>query len=453
MEGIANGTEDKLIDGLSFRLKPGASYITDRRFSTFHPSGSNIYSTSGTKLIRLLITGDQWMDPSTFRIMFDLVNMESDTAKELRPLGGPWTFFRRMRVLCGGTIVEDIDLYNRCHELFSVLTSSDSRVNVNGEAFGQHFDIRDFQGSVGLHKDNFPGIIGGQSQTVLFKPLSGLLNQNKMLPVRYCPITIELELVNDSTEPIVSYLGGTATNDFKAENTSLLWQIQNVQAKCDMCTLDNQLDNSYAEHLLSGKALPINYNTYVSQLQSLMSGANGQQKVRLNITRSLSRLKSVFLTLDNSVTSEASFVGRKPWNDFYSPMHLYTGGEHNQYNQNGEFEMQLQLGSKLYPEYPVRSHQEMYYQLRKCLGHQSSSLHSFDIDSHEYRNYKFIMGIDMERVLEAGFTGMNTRAGDILNIRFDHNDSTAANWATSMHIVLHSDNIMEIRDAGVQVWD
>ena len=95
----------------------------------------------------------------------------------------------------------------------------------------------------------------------------------------------------------------------------------------------------------------------------------------------------------------------------------------------------------------------MYYQLRKTLEHQSSSLHSFDIDAHEYRNYKFIMGIDMERVLEAGFTGMNTRAGDILNIRFDHNDSTAANWATSMHIVLHSDNIMEIRDAGVQVWD
>ena len=59
----------------------------------------------------------------------------------------------------------------------------------------------------------------------------------------------------------------------------------------------------------------------------------------------------------------------------------------------------------------------------------------------------------MERVLEAGFTGMNTRAGDILNIRFDHNDATAANYATSMHIVLHSDQIMEIRDGGVTVCD
>ena len=42
VEAIANGIEDKLIDGLSFRLDPGASYVTDRRSITFHPQGSNI---------------------------------------------------------------------------------------------------------------------------------------------------------------------------------------------------------------------------------------------------------------------------------------------------------------------------------------------------------------------------------------------------------------------------
>ena len=40
--------------------------------------------------------------------------------------------------------------------------------------------------------------------TVLFKPLSGILNQNKLLPLRYAPITIELELVDDALEPIIS---------------------------------------------------------------------------------------------------------------------------------------------------------------------------------------------------------------------------------------------------------
>ena len=125
----------------------------------------------------------------------------------------------------------------------------------------------------------------------------------------------------------------------------------------------------------------------------------------------------------------------------------------NPYDQSGEFQFQLALGSKLYPEFPMTGHAEAFYQLRKCMGAASNHLHGFDIDALEYRDYKFIIGVDMERVLEAGFTGMNTRAGDILNIRFDHNDSTAANWAHSMHIVLQSDNIMEIRDGGVTVFD
>ncbi len=43
VEAIANGIEDKLIDGLSFQMNPGASYVVDRRSVTFHPQGSNIY--------------------------------------------------------------------------------------------------------------------------------------------------------------------------------------------------------------------------------------------------------------------------------------------------------------------------------------------------------------------------------------------------------------------------
>jgi hypothetical protein len=145
--------------------------------------------------------------------------------------------------------------------------------------------------------------------------------------------------------------------------------------------------------------------------------------------------------------------GSKEWNTFYSPMAAYAGAAANQFNSLGEFEAQIQLGSKLYPEYPIRSHAEAFYQLRKTLGVKSNNMHNFDIDSHEYRSTKFIWATDMERVLESGFSGMNTRAGDILNIRFDHNVANVNNYATSMHIILHSDQILEIRDGGVTVFD
>ena len=55
------------------------------------------------------------------------------------------------------------------------------------------------------------------------------------------------------------------------------------------------------------------------------------------------------------------------------------------------------------------------------------------------------------QALEAGFTGMNTRAGDILSVRFDHNDAVAANYATSMHILLHAGCILQIQDSGCSV--
>ena len=81
-------------------------------------------------------------------------------------------------------------------------------------------------------------------------------------------------------------------------------------------------------------------------------------------------------------------------------MYEYAKGADNQFNSNGEFEAQLQLGAKLYPEYPIRSHAEAFYQLRKTLGHQSSNLHNFDVNSHEYRTCKFIWATVTERVLE-----------------------------------------------------
>ncbi len=53
VESYANSVEDKLIEGLTFKLEPGASYINEKLFCTFHPQGSNHYNpASGTKLIK-----------------------------------------------------------------------------------------------------------------------------------------------------------------------------------------------------------------------------------------------------------------------------------------------------------------------------------------------------------------------------------------------------------------
>ena len=175
----------------------------------------------------------------------------------------------------------------------------------------------------------------------------------------------------------------------------------------------------------------------------------------INVSRALTRLKSVFVTLQKDALATEPF--RKNWNTFHSPMRTdnITALTHK---AAGEFEYQLQIGSKLFPEYPIRSHNEAFYQLAKTLGVQASAVHNFDISAREYRYNKLILGTDCEKVLDAGFTGLNTRAGDLMTVKFDLNKTVDAADLTSrkpdrIHIVLHSDQILEIRDSGCQVYD
>ncbi len=100
-------------------MNPGSSYAVDCPSGTYHPQGSNIYKpTGGTKLIRILLTGDNWRYPSTRRITFD-VRSNAEAAKKLYAVGGPRSFFRRMRILAAGQLVEDIDNYIRIHDVFA----------------------------------------------------------------------------------------------------------------------------------------------------------------------------------------------------------------------------------------------------------------------------------------------------------------------------------------------
>ena len=102
----------------------------------FHPQGSNIYRPG----IRVKFYKDNYSrpllaEPSTFRIVFDLPNTDNAAKLRLRPIGGPWSFFSRMRILAGGQILEDIDLYNRVREMFNMFSATDNRQNDYAEGF------------------------------------------------------------------------------------------------------------------------------------------------------------------------------------------------------------------------------------------------------------------------------------------------------------------------------
>ena len=82
METIANSSEDVLLDSLSYKLGNSAQYLTGRKSVTFWPSGSNIYKpSSGTKVIKLQLNSEGWLDCSTVVVNFDLHNNDASKTK------------------------------------------------------------------------------------------------------------------------------------------------------------------------------------------------------------------------------------------------------------------------------------------------------------------------------------------------------------------------------------
>ena len=103
--------------------------------------------------------------------------------------------------------------------------------------------------------EGFDEPLGANAEKVVcFTPMGVLLSQEKYLPIRYCPLQVELELVTNANDAFAP--GGSLANAY--------FELSDVQVKVDLVTLDNWLDNEYAQHLLSGRSLPINFSTFTT---------------------------------------------------------------------------------------------------------------------------------------------------------------------------------------------
>ena len=96
---------------------------------------------------------------------------------------------------------------------------------------------------------------------------------------------MEFELVSNATDPVASFLGD-GQSQFEDGDTSIEWQIENFMIKADVIELDSAVHNEYPNHLMQGNPIPINYTSFITQLQTT-AGSD----VAINITRSCSRLK------------------------------------------------------------------------------------------------------------------------------------------------------------------
>ena len=357
--------------------------------------------------MKLNIAGDQRLDPSTFRVAFQLNNHSGNNGDGfqimVQPLSwNPAVFFRRARLIVSGQAVEDIDDFHRLSLMLTDLLTEDDQHNIACEGFGnldfvkgaaaQAADQRqgyrqtdyDLSGNVGLARR-------------MFKPMLGLFDQDKLIPLRYCPIQIKLELVNSQADAVSLEVAEGFSNGANCD-------ISDIQCKVDLLELDSSLPNEYASHLLSSRSLPINFNTWNHTNQPTGLDNN----FSAHITRAVTRLKSIFITLH-----KPDGVAYKQANDFYHPCSI-----NGQLTLSNGHSYQVQIGSELIPEYPANSLSESYSQLRKTVGR------AFNMHSSWYRSCEYIIGWIWKS--GAGFTGLSTKAGDLLSLNFKDCDADGA---------------------------
>ena len=198
-----------------------------------------------------------------------------------------------------------------------------------------------------------------------------------------------------------------------------------------------------------------------------MQTITGLQDLNVNVGRTLSRLKSVFVSFGKNLwlsgvadggqpvgcaVDRFHLYGSKEWNDFFSPGSRNRRENERIRSMEDEFQFQVQIGSKLFCEYPIQSHSEAYSQLRQTLGIRSNDLHNFDIKD-QYHINRFVLGVDTEKIIDAGFSGLNTKGGSLMSVRFKYNSVDNTRWADRIYITLHADLILDIYATGARLLD
>jgi hypothetical protein len=182
----------------------------------------------------------------------------------------------------------------------------------------------------------------------------------------------------------------------------------------------------------------------------------------VTLSRAFARVKDIYITFDSDnsrgvVNTEANnFISwhGKPDKNVYGASNPYDA-------DHGEgFRFQLQTGAMVFPDLPITSHAEAFYQLSKSLAMQSHN-EGVSIPPGEYLGLNFILALDLEKMYSspgAGFvrfSGLNTQgAGDTLRMTFQNINARSPDWLpTRQFVTLHHDVVIELRAEGVICLD
>ena len=197
------------------------------------------------------------------------------------------------------------------------------------------------------------------------------------------------------------------------------------------------------KHLLEGKGLPIPYTTCITQSQTV----KGSTDFSVPVIRSVSKLVASFVTFYKAGDPSTGYeYADKEFCRFYHPHQNHEPLDAGIYDKDKDLEFQIQLGSKLNPEYPCNSITQCFYHVRKALNLPMFHLHGMNINFKQYRDRQFIFAFSLEKVPDSSYTGINKRAGQQMLLRVKRAGATipATEMPDTLYITMLSEQILEI---------
>lgn len=261
----------------------------------FFPEGGSEYGPNGgtrPNIVRIPINADSMLDVQNSYLKFDLKNGATHTAG----MDMPQSYIKRLRILSGGTTLEDIDQYGRLYA--GILYPSQASANFVIENSNTNKQNQNYVGNTGssFGHQGQGNIAADSTNTLCISLASGLLNLDKYVPLvlMNAGLTIEIEL------DVAGSIG--VSNTAQAD-----WHLTNFRYVAHLIDLQRDFyDRLRMVMEGSGGVLQLAGVTYRHFSGTWASGATA---VSINVPARVKSIKSILFknTIEADVTSITKF--------------------------------------------------------------------------------------------------------------------------------------------------
>jgi len=230
--------------------------------------------------------------------------------------------------------------------------------------------------------------------------------------------------------------------------------ITDVTLLADTLTVSGELQKIFADHMLNGQ-MPLAISTWSTTRHEVPA----TDKFDIQTTRSISLLKTAFLTFDTDPTERLQ--GINPTSGALETVLTRQNLTNATCMFNPQSKWQLVIDTRVWPVMPCRGIGETYMRLRQALDLNRYGY--LNITKEAFQTTSFVIGCDVEKGAStidggASFTGIQCRSGSPITFRIRGLGGTqlGAVWqhkAKVAFIHLAHDVVINVTQGGVESFE